>query len=53
MRRIPLRRYSRACTCPISTVGLIVHQMDVEIAFLNAKLNEEMHIKSPLGMEGL
>ena len=30
-------------------LGLTVHQMDVETAFLNAKL--EMYIKPPLGIE--
>ena len=32
-------------------LGLTVHQMDVETAFLNAKLDEEMYIKPPLGIE--
>ena len=32
-------------------LGLTVHQMDVETAFLNAKLNEEMYIKPHLGIE--
>ena len=32
-------------------LGLTVHQMDVETAFLNAKLDEEMYIKRPLGIE--
>jgi len=30
---------------------LTVHQMDVETAFLNAKLDEEMYIKPLLGIE--
>ena len=32
-------------------LGLTVHPMDVETAFLNAKLDEEMYIKPPLGIE--
>jgi len=32
-------------------LGLTVHQMDVRTAFLNAKLNEEMYIKPPFGIE--
>jgi len=33
-------------------LGLTVYQMDVVVtAFLNAKLDEEMHIKPPLGIE--
>ena len=31
-------------------LGLVVHQMDVVTAFLNAKLEEEMYIKPPLGI---
>ena len=33
-----------------SILGLIVHQMDVETAFLNAELKEEIYMHPPAGM---
>ena len=33
-----------------SILGLIVHQMDVETAFLNAELKEEIYMHPPVGM---
>ena len=33
-----------------SILGLIVHQMDVETAFLNAELKEEIYMHPPIGM---
>ena len=53
MKYSPVARFTsiRFLLSISSILGLIVHQMDVETAFLNAELKEEIYMYPPSGME--